>query len=140
VTESEQNDRYLRANRANWDARAPVHLAHTFDFDRTDEQVACIGNYFGDVGPEEVELATSYTGDALPAAARINFQWTHPVGAILSAFHDSGLGIERFEELDWLDWQALPHMVRDPEGRWRFPGGRPRLPLQFAVVAVRPEA
>lgn len=108
----------------------------TLDYTRADDQVVCINDYFGHGSPERDEYPSSYSGDALPADAQVNYQWQHSLSDILGALLGGGLHIQHFAEHDWLDWQALDCMVQGDDGRWRLPGNR--IPLSFTVVATRP--
>ena len=96
-----------------------------------------MADYLGAGQPERDEHPYSYTGDELPPNARVNYQWTHGLGEIVTAFAEQGLAIERLDEYDWLSWQALPQMVQANDGRWRLPEGSPRLPLSYAILARR---
>lgn len=120
---------YLRDGHAIQDA---------IDYRRTDGQVVCVGDYFGGSAPYKDDVGYTYTGDDVRLEAPLNFQWTHPVGSVVTALAANGLRIDRFDEMDWLDSQAFSWMVRGPDGRWRFPGELPRLPLSFSIVATRP--
>lgn len=114
------------------------HAIHdTIDYRRTDGQVVCVGDYFGGNAPYKSESDYTYTGDDVRLDAPLNFEWTHPISKIITALIANGLRIDRFDEMDWLDSQALPWMVKDPDGHWRLPEGGPRLPLSFSIVATK---
>lgn len=115
------------------------HAIHrTIDYKRTDGQVVCVGDYFGESAPYKEDKGYTYTGDDVRLEAPLNFQWTHPLSKILGELIASGLRIDRVDEMDWTNWQALPWMVQGLDGNWRFPDDRPRLPMQFAIVASKP--
>lgn len=113
-------------------------IKDTFDYSRNDDRVVCVGDYFGEGEPFRDDAGYTYTGDDVRLESPVNFQWTHPLGSIVTALVDNGLRIESLTELDWIDWPAFPWMVRDADGRWRFPPGHPRLPLAFAITAGKP--
>lgn len=112
-------------------------LMSAFDWERTDE-VVLSGDYFGDGTPELDDAGYTYTGDDRRLDPPINYQWSHGLGRMVTSMVDHGLRIERLDEMDWQAWKALPWMVQDDEGRWRFPDDRPRIPLMFSVLATRP--
>lgn len=110
-------------------------LLATFDDRRTDGLMVCIDDYFRDGRAQREEHPYSYTGDEIPAPARENYQWNHGLGEVITAFAEQGLRVERVDEYAWLDWQAFPQMTPDEEGRWHFPPGSPRLPLDYSILA-----
>ncbi|MGH7860583.1 MAG: SAM-dependent methyltransferase, partial [Candidatus Binatia bacterium] len=72
-----------------------------------------------------------------PLDSPLNYQWTHPLSTIVNTLIAGGLRIDRLDEMDWLDSQNLPWMVRGSDGHWRFPDDRPRLPLSFSILATK---
>ena len=114
-------------------------IKDTFDYQRDDNLVVCVGDYFGEAGPYRDDAGYTYTGDDVLLAAPVNFQWAHPLGSVVTALADNGLRIDRVDEFDWLDWQAFPWMVRGSDGRWRLPAGHPHLPLAFSIMASHPK-
>lgn len=94
------------------------------------------GDYFSN-DAERIDSPYTYTGDAIRSTATVSYQWTHSLGAILTALAGQGLRIEQVEELDWSDWQPFPDMVLDASGRSRLPAGGPRIPLSFFVLAKK---
>lgn len=109
----------------------------TIDYRRTDGQVVCVGDYFGGNAPYKDDAGYTYTGDDVRLAAPLNFQWTHPLGKIVTALVTNGLRLDRLDEMDWLDSREFPWMVQGPDGHWRFPEDRPRLPLSFSILATK---
>lgn len=109
----------------------------TIDYRRTDGEVVCVGDYFGGAAPYRDEDGYTYTGDDTPLAAPLNYQWTHPLSTIVNTLIANGLRIDRLDEMDWLDSQNLSWMVQGPDGHWRFPEDRPRLPLSFSILATK---
>ena len=43
---------------------------------------------------------------------------------------------EFLHEHDWMWYPILPVLEPDGAGRWRFPAGRPRIPLQYSLRAT----
>lgn len=68
-----------------------------------------------------------------------NHEWRHDLGEIVGALLAAGLVIEALRELPYMDWPAFPDLVPCAEG-WTLPAGKPRIPLNFAVVARRPRS
>lgn len=120
---------YLRDGNAIQDA---------IDYRRTDGQVVCVGDYFGDAAPYKSEHAYTYTGDDIELTSRLNYQWTHPLSKIVQTLIDLGMRIDALDEMDWVESQNFSWMVKCDDGRWRFPDGYPRLPLSFSVLATKP--
>lgn len=109
----------------------------TFDYERTDDQLVCVNDYFGGE-PDIDDAGYTYTGDDVPLRAPVNYQWVHPLGQVVTALADLGMRIDRLEEFEWTGWRAFPWMVRDDDGdRWRFPPGHPRLPLAYVLSATK---
>lgn len=77
----------------------------------------------------------TYTGDTRQFLNTENFEWIHPVSAILMALIDNGLAIERVAEHEALPWQMFPMMVKGEDRMWRLPPGHPRLPLSLSLQA-----
>lgn len=97
-------------------------------------------SYFEEAQPLRFVRSDSYVPDAdgQPLAQPVTYQWNHSLGEVVGAALAAGLRIEHFEELDWCEWRALPWLERGTDRRWRAPVGMPRLPLSFALVAVKP--
>jgi len=87
--------------------------------------------------PLEFNDGQTYTGDPRPLAAKMNFEWIHPVSDILMALIDSGMRIERIAEHEALPWQMFPMMVEGEDRMWRLPAGMPSLPLSLSLDAVK---
>ncbi|MFC4374603.1 class I SAM-dependent methyltransferase [Nocardia halotolerans] len=66
-----------------------------------------------------------------------NHEWRHDLGEVVAALLGAGLMIEAVVELPYMDWPAFPDLVACEQG-WTLPAGKPRIPLNFAVVARRP--
>jgi SAM-dependent methyltransferase len=70
-------------------------------------------------------------------------EWTHPISQVLTAILGAGLRIERFSEHDYTLFAAWPFLERHERGGgageiYRFPEGRPRLPLMYSLRAISP--
>jgi SAM-dependent methyltransferase len=105
--------------------------------------------YFERVQPTSYFDTHSYDGDGvLPEEAGATHEWSHPLGAIITALvHDGGLQVEFVHEHKTIDWQFMDHMVRDSAscyealgfGGWRLPPHlEDRCPLMFSLRALKP--
>lgn len=96
-------------------------------------------DYLGGAGPRRYTDSGSYTENSAGriSAATVH-EWRHGLGEIIGSLLGAGLRIESVEELPYMDWSAFPDLVACPEG-WTLRPGAPRIPLNFAVVARRPD-
>ncbi|MGW2591889.1 class I SAM-dependent methyltransferase [Streptomyces sp. NPDC001515] len=65
-------------------------------------------------------------------------EWQHPVGSVVSALAAAGLRIEFLHEHDASLFARFPVLERYPDGFYRFPEERPRIPLMYSLKASRP--
>lgn len=114
-------------------------ILSTLEYERDDRQLVVVSDYFDDNAYRD-EYPYTYTGDETLVGSPVNYQWTHSLGAIITALIEHGLQIQKVDELDWLDWRPFKWMVQDENGRWRFPAGHPRLPLAFSILARCPNS
>lgn len=76
--------------------------------------------------------------DALTVHNR-SVEWQHPLGSVVSALAAAGLRIEFLHEHDTSLFARFPVLERQPDGGYRFPSERPRVPLMYSIKATRPE-
>lgn len=65
-------------------------------------------------------------------------EWQHPVGEVVSAVAAAGLRIEFLHEHDVSLFPRFGSLVRHEDGFFRFPAGRPRIPLMYSLKATKP--
>ena len=65
------------------------------------------------------------------------YDWTWPLGEILTSLIEAGLKIEFLHEYDKLFYKGLPNMVQDEEGWWYLPKYKGMLPLTFTLRAKK---
>jgi SAM-dependent methyltransferase len=61
-------------------------------------------------------------------------EWVHPLGDVVSAVIDAGLAVELLHEHDHTLFPRWPFLEKDGDS-YRFPAGRPRLPLMYSLRA-----
>ncbi|MFE6866312.1 class I SAM-dependent methyltransferase [Kitasatospora sp. NPDC057692] len=93
-------------------------------------------DYFDREGTVWDEPSTYTDGELAPGAATVTVEWQHGVGEIVSALVAEGLRIEFLHEHDFTVFARFP--VLEQDGVFRFPEGRPRVPLMYSVRASKP--
>ena len=83
------------------------------------------------------ETAT-YTGDERPISNTRNYEWLHPVSAVVGALLRAGLRLDFLHEHDRLAWRAFPGMVEVGEDLFALPEGVTKIPLAFSLQATKP--
>ncbi len=67
------------------------------------------------------------------------WNWTHPIGSVVSAVIDAGLTVELLHEFDFTLWPRWPFL--EQRGfTWHLPPDRPSLPLMYSLRARKPAA
>ncbi|MBC7303399.1 MAG: class I SAM-dependent methyltransferase [Nocardia sp.] len=95
-------------------------------------------DYFGGGDARVYSDSGTYTEDSDGQIAHaINHEWRHDLGEVTGALLGAGLVLEAVHELPFMDWPAFADLEPCEQG-WRLPAGKPRIPLNFAVVARRP--
>ncbi|MFI9723296.1 class I SAM-dependent methyltransferase [Streptomyces sp. NPDC052396] len=80
----------------------------------------------------------TYTDGPALAGATTSYEWRHGVGEIFTALTAAGLRPDLLRETDLLPWKRFGSMEPAEGGWWRLPESQPRIPLMFALRAVRP--
>jgi SAM-dependent methyltransferase len=100
-----------------------------------DQGTTVIRDYFDDQ-PQVEDYPYTYTdGPALEQTRSVQFQ--HPLGQVLTALAGAGLRIDFLNEHDSDAFQRFQSLERH-DGQYRFPAGRPRVPMMFSLRATRP--
>ena len=108
------------------------------DDERDDDQLVVSYPYFNPGEPVRWEGDESYAGTA-KLTNTVNYEWPHSIAEVVTALLDAGLVIEHLREYQHLDWRSFPWMEQDGE-RFVLPEDRrSHLPLQFSVLAHKPE-
>jgi SAM-dependent methyltransferase len=94
-----------------------------------------VRDYFDDQ-PWVEDYPYTYTdGPALKHTRSVEFQ--HRLGQIVTALANAGLRIDFLNEHDFEVFQRFESLERH-SGQYRFPAGRPRVPMMFSLRATRP--
>ena len=110
-------------------------LMWALDWDDPEQKLSVIYPYF-EGEPNLFEEETTYAGEGVVTSPK-TYDWNHGIGETLTALIDAGLRIDRVEEYEFCEWQAMEEMVLDADRHWRLPPGRPRIPLMWSVLATR---
>ena len=87
--------------------------------------------------PITEETAGTYADNA----AQINLPgigWNHPLAEVLGALLAAGLRLTRFQEYDYSPYDCFQNMVETAPGRYMIRGREGKLPLVYALEAVKP--
>ncbi|MFF3173849.1 class I SAM-dependent methyltransferase [Streptomyces sp. NPDC057900] len=85
------------------------------------------------------ETPGTYADFDAPTVHNRSVEWQHPLGSVVSALAAAGLRIEFLHEHDTSLFARFPVLERQPDGGFRFPTERPRIPLMYSIKATRPE-
>jgi SAM-dependent methyltransferase len=98
------------------------------------ESLVVTHDYFDSSGSTEEYLYT-YT-DGPPITQPRNVQYLHSLGSIVSSLTSAGLRIDFLHEFDTEMFQRFDSMQPSPDGSFRLPPGRPRVPMMFSLRAT----
>jgi SAM-dependent methyltransferase len=111
-------------------------MAAALDDEREDDLMVVTYPYFEPGQATRFEGDMTYT-DGPPLKNRVNYEWSHGLGEVVTALIDAGLRIEFVHEHRFTEWQMFRQLVRDGDGRWRFPKNADHVPLMFSLRAVK---
>jgi SAM-dependent methyltransferase len=95
-------------------------------------------DYLEGRGAIERSGTSTYTdGPPLDNTAH-SYEWAHALGEMITALIEAGLRIDRLRETELLPWPRWDRMIRDDSGWWRLPPNDPRIPLLYALRAIKP--
>jgi SAM-dependent methyltransferase len=101
-----------------------------------DSQGATIVRDYFDDRPQVEEYLYTYTdGPPLTHTRHVEFQ--HGLGRIITALADAGLRIDFLNEHDFDAFQRFECLELRGD-QYRYPAGRPRVPMMFSLRATRP--
>jgi 2-polyprenyl-3-methyl-5-hydroxy-6-metoxy-1,4-benzoquinol methylase len=85
---------------------------------------------------ETYDFPYTYT-DGPSLTRTVSVQWQHPLGEVVTAVAQAGLRIEFLHEHATTLFQRYPMLERFGAGEYRFPAGRPRIPLMYSLRAAK---
>jgi hypothetical protein len=114
-----------------------LYLVESDPFVQTlsDDGVRVAYDYFDSAGQVE-DYSHTYT-DGPPLSHTVSVQFQHGIGTVVTALAETGLRIEFLHEFDFEAFQRFESLERGTDGLYRFPPGRPRVPMIFSLRASR---
>lgn len=87
------------------------------------------------------ETPGTYADPNATTKHNLTYEWTHPIGSVLSSLMNAGLTLESFTEHDFTVFQQFDALEFDPSDRtFRFPPDHARLPLMYSLRAEKSDA
>ncbi len=115
-------------------------MLSSLDDERQDNLLSVRYPYFESKEPQRFDDEYSYAGEE-KLRKTVNYEWSHGIGETTTALIESGLRIDYIREYKFLDWQALPCMVKGSDGFYRLPPDQQELvPLLFSIGATKETA
>ncbi|MBM7771825.1 SAM-dependent methyltransferase [Actinokineospora baliensis] len=94
-------------------------------------------DYLSGRGSVERDGTRTYTDGPELAEAQVHYEWQHGIGDVVNALVGAGLRISLLRETEQLPWPRWSTMTTT--GGWfSLPDEAPRIPLIYALRAVRP--
>ncbi|MEZ5141076.1 MAG: class I SAM-dependent methyltransferase [Acidimicrobiales bacterium] len=84
------------------------------------------------------EDAGTYTDPSAPTANNVTWEWTHPIGEVVTAIIEAGLRLELLHEHPFTLWRRWPFLERRDDFTYHLPSDHPSLPLMYSLRARRP--
>ncbi|MEV0401985.1 class I SAM-dependent methyltransferase [Actinoallomurus sp. NPDC050550] len=94
-------------------------------------------DYF-DAGPHVWTEPGSYADRSSPTRHNTSVQFEHGLGTVVTAIAEAGLRVEFLREHDATLFERFETLERGPDGMFRVPAGRPRIPLMYSLRARKP--
>ncbi len=94
-------------------------------------------DYLAGRGVEKRDATYTYTDGPALDGVTVSYEWRHGLDEVINAMLAAGLNVRRLRESDLLPWQRWHSMVRADNGWWRLPEDAPRIPLIYAIRAVK---
>ena len=115
-----------------------IHDGHPMAEALADAELTVEYTYFEEDDPFVDDSSSTYTDSPGPLPAGPMYQWNHGLGEMVTALIRHGLQLVWLQEHDWAVWPRFPWLVETADGRWVMPRGKPRIPLEFSLLAARP--
>ncbi|WP_414170311.1 class I SAM-dependent methyltransferase [Streptoverticillium reticulum] len=94
-------------------------------------------DYLEGRGPVRRDSSHTYTDGPPLQGDTVSYEWRHGVGEVVGAATAAGLAVDVLRETDLLPWRRFAAMEPAGGGWWRLPDAAPRIPLLYALRAVR---
>ena len=102
-----------------------------------DDRLEVVEPYFRDEG-RRWETPGSYAALDASTVNNVTWEWTHPVGEVVTAIIDAGLQLEFLHEHAMSLWQRFPFLERHGDGTYHLPPEQPSLPMMYSLRARKP--
>lgn len=113
---------------------------HPFTDVLADDALVVTEDYFTRPDGTRYEVDGTYTDGGDGTLHNVTWEWTHPIGDVVTAVASAGLRVELLVEREVTLWQRWPFLDRQDDGTYRLPPGSPRLPLLYSLRARAPSA
>jgi len=110
---------------------------HPFAGVLDDQTGSVVSRDYFDNAPRLEIFAYTYTDGDTELAHAAQVEFSHAMGEILTAIAQAGLRLEFLHEHDFELFARFESLHRQPDGTWRFPPGRPRVPMLYSLRASR---
>ncbi|MCC5954186.1 MAG: class I SAM-dependent methyltransferase [Acidimicrobiia bacterium] len=111
---------------------------HPFTDMLAEDALVVTEDYFTRPDGTRYEVDGTYTDGGDGTLHNVTWEWTHPIGDVVTAVVAAGLQVELLAERDVTLWQRWPFLERQVDGTYRLPAGSPRIPLLYSLRARLP--
>lgn len=94
--------------------------------------------YFGVPGGLHYDESGTYTDRQAATEHNEGWDWTHPLGEVLSVLLARGLHLDSFHEHDHTLFPRFDFLEERTPGRWHVPEGTPSLPFMYSLRMTKP--
>lgn len=102
-----------------------------------DDELEVVEPYFRPEGHRWVTPG-SYVDPTAPTEHNATWEWTHPLGEVVTALIGAGLELRFLHEHPFTLWQRFPFLERHGDGTYHLPDGMPSLPMMYSLAADKP--
>ncbi|TLN08746.1 class I SAM-dependent methyltransferase, partial [bacterium] len=110
----------------------------TMVFDDEGDSVRQRYPYFNE-GAIVLPVQGSYADRNAEIKEALSYEWSYPLGEVISALIEAGLRIEFVHEFPFTVYNAYPWVEQRADGYYYPKAGIPSLPLMFSIRAVKGE-
>ena len=109
-------------------------VQYIFDDSRNSTRLKIAYSYFQLDEPLKFEKGLDYA-DPDARLKNISYEWQYPMGNVITSLANAGLRVEFLHEYPFIEYQALPFMKKQSDGRWNIEGDP--IPLMFSLKATK---